>query len=436
MSSPKAVVARGDAIVLRFNNDYGRNPAPGTPFDVELYSIDDGWESYRQTYTRLGRYEYQPEQEIRWQVPDTLPLGIYVVGIPNGNRWDTAKKIKIVERPAQAEWLNVGNEYDSLGDIYGQYQKYHPGEVAKIHLEDHPNEFSEGKFYLSIAEKTPDNMYSAEQLLATRVSSVPYLKRNGQSVSYFWEIPSDMVFETGQTSQTFVPVVWGDNGSYSVGYSFEVTIEQINMRHAHLASTGWGGSWPFNFDQGWNERLVPQAPVVQAVTLSILRGATQVFTAGGFDPGENVRFTVHSDPVDVGTVTADGNGVATIRWNVPDGFELGKHTVIATGLKSGKEAVNTFVVRKVSTDFITTLTPSDPLNSTENVQVTKPATEPIASAVQEKPTDTAEVKAQHGGKSGSDEKKLAKTGAADLVALTALLGVAGGVLFVARRRQV
>lgn len=53
--------------------------------------------------------------------------------------------------------------------------------------------------------------------------------------------------------------------------------------------------------------------------------------AVGFAPGTEVTFTVYSEPLRVGTVTADDRGVASLTFGLPDDFELGSHSLEATG---------------------------------------------------------------------------------------------------------
>jgi hypothetical protein len=51
----------------------------------------------------------------------------------------------------------------------------------------------------------------------------------------------------------------------------------------------------------------------------------------GFKPGEKVTVVLHSAPVEVGTFTADANGVVTVEFTVPAGTPLGQHTIAYTG---------------------------------------------------------------------------------------------------------
>ncbi|SDU78719.1 sialidase-1 [Arcanobacterium phocae] len=76
-----------------------------------------------------------------------------------------------------------------------------------------------------------------------------------------------------------------------------------------------------------------QKPVVAISSDSIEPGSDVVFTATGFQPGEEITFSVHSNPVVVGSVKANPQGIATITWHVPTDFVVGNHHVEARGKK-------------------------------------------------------------------------------------------------------
>lgn len=92
----------------------------------------------------------------------------------------------------------------------------------------------------------------------------------------------------------------------------------------------------------------PEDLKVEVSDASIVVGNALTFAASGFAIGEEVTFTVYSDPVVVGTVAADQEGRASITWNVPVVFPAGAHTVKAVGT-SGRAAEMTFTVKDVST---------------------------------------------------------------------------------------
>ncbi|QXG74701.1 prealbumin-like fold domain-containing protein [Modestobacter sp. L9-4] len=88
----------------------------------------------------------------------------------------------------------------------------------------------------------------------------------------------------------------------------------------------------------------PVAPRVDVAKPTMAAGAQQTIRLGGFQPFEVVHGVLHSTPVDLGTVTADADGVATFVFTVPAGFETGEHTVSMTGATGTvKEATFTVV---------------------------------------------------------------------------------------------
>jgi hypothetical protein len=68
---------------------------------------------------------------------------------------------------------------------------------------------------------------------------------------------------------------------------------------------------------------------------AITPGSTLEFSGSGYRLGEEVTATVFSEPVVVGTQTADASGSVSFSWTVPAGFEPGDHRVELTGSRSG-----------------------------------------------------------------------------------------------------
>ncbi|RLV54977.1 LPXTG cell wall anchor domain-containing protein [Aeromicrobium phragmitis] len=60
---------------------------------------------------------------------------------------------------------------------------------------------------------------------------------------------------------------------------------------------------------------------------TVKAGDTIRFAASDLDPGQSVRFEVHSDPLVVGTVAASDAGAADVEWTVPASFPAGQHEV-------------------------------------------------------------------------------------------------------------
>jgi len=64
-------------------------------------------------------------------------------------------------------------------------------------------------------------------------------------------------------------------------------------------------------------------------------GGTIVVTAGYFEPGSDVQIRVESDPVVLGTLVADANGVVTSAYALPLSVQVGSHVVFALGPRLG-----------------------------------------------------------------------------------------------------
>jgi hypothetical protein len=75
-------------------------------------------------------------------------------------------------------------------------------------------------------------------------------------------------------------------------------------------------------------------------TTSVPRGSGLVLKMSGFDPFSQVRLELHSNPVYLMTVRADGAGIVEARITLPMEADLGKHHVVAIGLDpDGQERV-------------------------------------------------------------------------------------------------
>ena len=87
-------------------------------------------------------------------------------------------------------------------------------------------------------------------------------------------------------------------------------------------------------------RSNPVVVTVRGIAILILhpvrqRGEPQVVSGLHFNPGERVRLVVNSDPLDVGTLSADSDGTVTFTFDIPRTFEPGVHTATLTGDESG-----------------------------------------------------------------------------------------------------
>ncbi|MDL5352348.1 hypothetical protein [Microbacterium sp. zg-YB36] len=71
---------------------------------------------------------------------------------------------------------------------------------------------------------------------------------------------------------------------------------------------------------------------------SLTAGGSFRLTGSGFTPGEKIEVTLHSDPIAVGTLTADAAGAVSGSLTVPAAAPSGAHRIVAVGADSGLEA--------------------------------------------------------------------------------------------------
>jgi hypothetical protein len=82
----------------------------------------------------------------------------------------------------------------------------------------------------------------------------------------------------------------------------------------------------------------PATPVEPSGTVSassVVAGGQLTVDAIGFTPGETVGATLHSTPIDLGTVVADDEGAVSLTFTVPADLEPGEHRVDLVGQTSG-----------------------------------------------------------------------------------------------------
>jgi hypothetical protein len=69
----------------------------------------------------------------------------------------------------------------------------------------------------------------------------------------------------------------------------------------------------------------------------------------GFRPGEEVSVVMRSTPVDLGTFTADADGVVTAEVTIPETAEAGSHTLTLSGAVTGEHVVRFRLARAEQT---------------------------------------------------------------------------------------
>jgi hypothetical protein len=86
----------------------------------------------------------------------------------------------------------------------------------------------------------------------------------------------------------------------------------------------------------------------------IVPGGQIPLTASGFYPGENVLVELHSTPVTLTTLVADGSGTATGSATIPTDTAPGAHRITLTGQQSGAVATVDITVAGVAPTTTTT----------------------------------------------------------------------------------
>ncbi|MCL2804130.1 MAG: Ig-like domain-containing protein, partial [Micrococcales bacterium] len=87
-------------------------------------------------------------------------------------------------------------------------------------------------------------------------------------------------------------------------------------------------------------------PAVVLVYPTRYVGEKQTATGRNFQPGESVTAVMHSDPLELGTKVADPNGTVTWTFTVPQGTDLGTHSIVLTGPDSGTVSAQFQVIER------------------------------------------------------------------------------------------
>ncbi|WP_160318925.1 family 20 glycosylhydrolase [Arthrobacter sp. ERGS1:01] len=146
-----------------------------------------------------------------------------------------------------------------------------------------------------------------------------------------------------------------------------------------MAGNAFGGAAELNVGG-----IAPGAtvPDVSANVGTIKAGGTVDLSLKGFAANTPVSLSLHSTPVDLGTVTTDANGAATKTVTIPSTIEAGNHTIVATAGAITASFALTVAPADVPTTEPTTEPTSTP--TTDPTETTTPTTDPTTD-----PTDSA-----------------------------------------------
>ncbi len=109
-----------------------------------------------------------------------------------------------------------------------------------------------------------------------------------------------------------------------------------------------------------------EEPVEPATTLSLSTstaaiGSSVTATGGGFLVGEPVNFVLQSDPITVGTISADVNNLVSLTFTVPGAAGAGAHTLTLTGASSGATVSAPITITAAAVATTTTTTTAAPI---------------------------------------------------------------------------
>jgi len=167
----------------------------------------------------------------------------------------------------------------------------------------------------------------------------------------------------GTDSYTLVTTVKDEKGTLLTGYAGHLTTTVAKELRTSTFTETSGGTYSL--------RVSTATPGNYAVTVSLdgtpigtipvnfigadiaqptrLAGEAQTATGLGFLPGEKVDVFLHSDPISLGSFTADENGTVKVDFTLPKDFALGRHTVEFIGETSGTVTVGFDVVNPAGT---------------------------------------------------------------------------------------
>ena len=147
------------------------------------------------------------------------------------------------------------------------------------------------------------------------------------------DVVDDMTWDpgTGPTTTVLNWVITAPAGEQSPGVGLYVTVT-FDGEQLELADID-----PFEYPASVAQAC-GEAGGMSVVLLdyadSVTSGGTVEVVASGFWPGEQVTVDLHSDPVQLATLTADANGTVSGSLVIPASTPPGDHTLVLTGVLS------------------------------------------------------------------------------------------------------
>ena len=86
------------------------------------------------------------------------------------------------------------------------------------------------------------------------------------------------------------------------------------------------------------------APSISVSSSTVAPGGSDTVSGTNFTPNSSVSLSLHSDPVDLGTVTTDGSGNFSAAVTIPSSTATGSHTIEALDTPTGDVATAAITV--------------------------------------------------------------------------------------------
>ena len=110
----------------------------------------------------------------------------------------------------------------------------------------------------------------------------------------------------------------------------------------------------------------PTGPTVTTDSDTVAAGGKVTVDVEGFDSDEDLKVTLHSDPVELGGMTADAAGAASASFTIPGDVPAGVHRLEVLGLVSKKVANASITVTEAVPDDPATDNGGTPTGNTGN----------------------------------------------------------------------
>lgn len=131
-------------------------------------------------------------------------------------------------------------------------------------------------------------------------------------------------------------------GAYTIGVEAEGFCTQFFGETSDIDEAGSFDVTAGDVINGINVALTADCPApkpsISVATGSVNAGGEIAVTGENFAPGESVAFELHSDPIALGSLVADGDGRLSGTLRIPASAPVGSHTLVAVGAESAIEA--------------------------------------------------------------------------------------------------